>query len=484
MYLLELQKLMRHAGLNQESQLERVYRNMSTEYQVYIKRRNFTCLKELIALAEDFEELREEQNEVSRARDSEVIFGRVAVECARPLIIQKTMRRIANTPKCDKIIHSPVSKSPFRSQQQHQPIAKQTPAETSRIFTSTTAASISTQSVRHRNDAEQHHVSPQDRKLIPENPKIIKQQRVPQEQEPLQVQLKQMQQEQDPMQVPEVQQEQSPKVKEMSAEYCQPRVIQKQEILQVQMKQVTQQQDPRPNSVQKAQRHRDPSPIMVAPDVKQHQATQEQAAQHQDLKHIKKQIPEIPRQPNPKFNEMPAEFGQQLDIHEHVAQQQDSRPSSMEEVQRHRSASPINVPPGPDGKQLLDTPEHAVQEVFNISQEQPPSKTSLIPWKQKDKIIKTNSTKGQIYDEILSLTQSLPLTQLPQQKEKTIRLLKQVGVCYEYHASKNPPSIQSRQQQVKQRSVFQQDDHHTKEQHDFYKIYKSPKQRHRNHAGR
>ncbi|XP_037929252.1 putative uncharacterized protein DDB_G0271606, partial [Teleopsis dalmanni] len=479
---------------------------------------------ELIALAEDFEELREEQNEVSRARDSEVIFGRVAVECARPLIIQKTMRRIANTPKCDKIIHSPVSKSPFRSQQQHQPIAKQTPAETSRIFTSTTAASISTQSVRHRNDAEQHHVSPQDRKLIPENPKIIKQQRVPQEQEPLQVQLKQMQQEQDPssirlqipevqqeqspkvkemstefnnqrvirnqetlpikVQIPEVQQEQSPKVKEMSAEYCQPRVIQKQEILQVQMKQVTQQQDPRPNSVQKAQRYRDPSPIMVAPDVKQHQATQEQAAQHQDLKHIKKQIPEIPRQPNPKFNEMPAEFGQQLDIHEHVAQQQDSRPSSMEEVQRHRSASPINVPPGPDGKQLLDTPEHAVQEVFNISQEQPPSKTSLIPWKQKDKIIKTNSTKGQIYDEILSLTQSLPLTQLPQQKEKTIRLLKQVGVCYEYHASKNPPSIQSRQQQVKQRSVFQQDDHHTKEQHDFYKIYKSPKQRHRNHAGR
>ncbi|XP_037931358.1 glutenin, low molecular weight subunit-like [Teleopsis dalmanni] len=281
MYLLELQKLMRHAGLNQESQLERVYRNMSTEYQIYIKRRNFTCLKELIALAEDFEELRKEQNEVSRARDSEVIFGRVAVECARPLIIQKTMRRIANTPKCDKVNHSPVSKSPFRNQQQHQPIAKQTPAETSRIVTSTTAASIPTQ----------------------KNPKIIKQQQVPQEQETLQVQLKQMQQEQDPssirlqipevqkeqspkvkemstefnnqrvirnqetlpikVQVPEVQQEQSPKVKEMSAEYCQPRVIQKHEILQVQMKQAAQQQDPRPNSVQKAQRHRDPSPIMV-----------------------------------------------------------------------------------------------------------------------------------------------------------------------------------------------------------------------------
>ncbi|XP_037929809.1 mediator of RNA polymerase II transcription subunit 15-like, partial [Teleopsis dalmanni] len=386
MYLLELQKLMRHAGLNQESQLERVYRNMSTEYQIYIKRRNFTCLKELIALTEDFEELREEQNEVSRARDSEVIFGRVAVECARPLIIQKTMRRIANTPKCDKVIHSPVSKSPFRNQQQHQPITKQTPTGTSKIITSTTPASIPTQSMRHRNDAEQHHVSPQDRRLIPENPKISKQQQVPQEQESLPVQLKQMQQVQDPssirLQILEVQPEQSPKVKEMSAEYCQPRVIQKQEILQVEMK---------------------------------------QAAQHQDLKHIKKQIPEIPRQPNPKFNEMPAEFGQQQDKHEHMAQQQDSRPSNIEEVQRHRSSSPINVTPRPDGKQLLDTPEHAVQEVFNISQEQAPSKTSLIPWKQKDKIIKTNSTKGQIYDEILSLTQSLPLTQLPQQKEKTIR---------------------------------------------------------------
>ncbi|XP_037942476.1 rho GTPase-activating protein gacF-like, partial [Teleopsis dalmanni] len=84
---------------------------------------------------------------------------------------------------------------------------------------------------------------------------------------------------------------------------------------------------------------------------------------------FKKQIPEIPRQPNPKFNEMPAEFSQQQDIHEHVAQQQDSRPSSMEEVQRHRSASPINVTPSPDGKQLLVTPEHAVQEDFNCYDE-------------------------------------------------------------------------------------------------------------------
>ena len=57
-YALTMQEMMRHTNLDKSQQLERIYYNMLAEYQLYIKRKDFTSLTELLTLAEDYEIIR------------------------------------------------------------------------------------------------------------------------------------------------------------------------------------------------------------------------------------------------------------------------------------------------------------------------------------------------------------------------------------------------------------------------------------------
>ncbi|XP_037930184.1 probable basic-leucine zipper transcription factor Q [Teleopsis dalmanni] len=133
-YSLEIKYLMRHTGMNQDLQLERIYRNMRTEYQMYIKRRDFSSLTELAILADDFEELGAEQDKVSRGSvRQEVIVGRIEVEYPQTMVLENTVRRIPTTPIQDKLIPSSNSESPIlnqqrSNQQRYQPTAKQVTA--------------------------------------------------------------------------------------------------------------------------------------------------------------------------------------------------------------------------------------------------------------------------------------------------------------------------------------------------------------------
>ena len=54
-FVIVLQDMMRHAGFDEDTQLSRIFRNSRVEYQRYIQRRDFTCLRELVQLAEDLE---------------------------------------------------------------------------------------------------------------------------------------------------------------------------------------------------------------------------------------------------------------------------------------------------------------------------------------------------------------------------------------------------------------------------------------------
>lgn len=71
-YALHMQELMRHAGMNNAQCLERIFRNMATEYQLYIRRHDFSTLGELTRLAEEYEllqvDLRQSKNQVRGER--------------------------------------------------------------------------------------------------------------------------------------------------------------------------------------------------------------------------------------------------------------------------------------------------------------------------------------------------------------------------------------------------------------------------------
>ena len=67
-FVIVLQDMMRHAGFDEDTQLSRIFRNSRTEYQRYIQRRDFTCLRELVQLAEDLEILRQMEEHDDRLR--------------------------------------------------------------------------------------------------------------------------------------------------------------------------------------------------------------------------------------------------------------------------------------------------------------------------------------------------------------------------------------------------------------------------------
>lgn len=56
-YTLHMQNLMRHSDLSEEQKLDRIFRNALTEYQWYIRRRDFLTLSDLLEMAEDMESI-------------------------------------------------------------------------------------------------------------------------------------------------------------------------------------------------------------------------------------------------------------------------------------------------------------------------------------------------------------------------------------------------------------------------------------------
>lgn len=65
-YVIAMQNMMRHANYTRERQLDRIFRNAHVDYQMYIRRKDFTNLDELIKMAEEYEGLRANHPEVSQ----------------------------------------------------------------------------------------------------------------------------------------------------------------------------------------------------------------------------------------------------------------------------------------------------------------------------------------------------------------------------------------------------------------------------------
>lgn len=61
-YVTEIQTLMRWTSLTASEQLERIYKNCRAEYKIYIKRGEFSRLRELIIQAQEYENLRSEES--------------------------------------------------------------------------------------------------------------------------------------------------------------------------------------------------------------------------------------------------------------------------------------------------------------------------------------------------------------------------------------------------------------------------------------
>lgn len=80
-YVLAIQTLMRHAGYSSEQRLERIFRNSHPDYLLYIRRRDFSSLTELLTLAEDYEGIHEghrRTSEVPRREMARHVVGEKA----------------------------------------------------------------------------------------------------------------------------------------------------------------------------------------------------------------------------------------------------------------------------------------------------------------------------------------------------------------------------------------------------------------------
>ncbi|XP_036347166.1 uncharacterized protein LOC118756514 [Rhagoletis pomonella] len=71
-YVIAIQNLMRHAGYSSELRLERIFRNSHPDYLLYIRRRDFTTLSELLTLAEEYECIHEGHRRTTETSRREV----------------------------------------------------------------------------------------------------------------------------------------------------------------------------------------------------------------------------------------------------------------------------------------------------------------------------------------------------------------------------------------------------------------------------
>lgn len=79
-YMLCLQELMRQAGYKNDKSLERLYENLCPEYKMYIKRRDFGNLQELLVLACDFEDLQKEVTKFHTACQTPTLRPRTHIQ--------------------------------------------------------------------------------------------------------------------------------------------------------------------------------------------------------------------------------------------------------------------------------------------------------------------------------------------------------------------------------------------------------------------
>jgi len=56
-YVSEIRTLMRHAGYDQMKELDRIYENCLSTYQMYVKRGDFETLGQLLEFANEFESI-------------------------------------------------------------------------------------------------------------------------------------------------------------------------------------------------------------------------------------------------------------------------------------------------------------------------------------------------------------------------------------------------------------------------------------------
>lgn len=93
-YMVALQDLMRQAGYSEERKLERLYENANPKYKLYIKRRDFRNLRELLELAGDYEDVSKESAVFQPA-------PRIPVTSQRPIPRPRSQPQPANKSSLD-----------------------------------------------------------------------------------------------------------------------------------------------------------------------------------------------------------------------------------------------------------------------------------------------------------------------------------------------------------------------------------------------
>lgn len=98
-YVTSLQSLMRWSHLSSDEQLERIFRNCRSEYKMYIKRREFTKLRDLIIMAKEYESICIEETKSSPRIQTVVVnnknsicyrcgqTGHQRAKCVRPQVL-------------------------------------------------------------------------------------------------------------------------------------------------------------------------------------------------------------------------------------------------------------------------------------------------------------------------------------------------------------------------------------------------------------
>ncbi|XP_037943117.1 uncharacterized protein LOC119675967 [Teleopsis dalmanni] len=506
-YVLEIKYLMRHTGINQDSQLEQIYRNMRTEYQMYIKRRDFSSLTELTILADDFEELRAEQDKMSRRGvQQEVIVGRIEVEYPQTMLLENTVRRVPTMSIQDKLIPSSNSESPILNQQrsnQHrnQPTAKQV---TARIIQDQDIFQNQMYQVSTQQNIQ--HVMP-----VRENLKPFNRNQVTEVQQMLQVQPCEPKQESQNIrpirgnsQVQETQRQVNPKLTKKNPEVFKPaQVTPDQEIFQSQTKQVSVHQ-----TLQRATPFKENLKSFNQNQVKVGKLPNEVQIQtcgpQQDSK---------PIQENPKVSEQ-----QRVNPIQQILQAQTQKVQRQKEpivikaqkykIQRHRDPSP-----GKENSQVANQPRKIsptrnhhitqvkIQDTQGYVEQHQVQDIETQQGQRKVTVIEDHTRRVRLTQETPSPTQSLQQVsinhdsqrkQQPEEekndstrpKDKIDNPLIQVQELS--LGIPKPFSTQKLQKPMNNLDVLQQKDYDLVSIHQdkFFKIFKSPKKRHRNHAGR
>ncbi|XP_037930870.1 uncharacterized protein LOC119665706 [Teleopsis dalmanni] len=503
-YLIEIKYLMRHTDMNQDSQLERIYRNMRTEYQMYIKRRDFSSLTELAILADDFEELRAEQDKVSRGGvRQEVIVGRIEIEYPQTMVLENTMRCVPTTPIQDKLIPSSNSESPIlnqqkSNQQRNQPTAKQVTAriiQDQDIFQNQMYQVSTQQNIQHVMPLREN-LKPFNRNQVTEvqqmNPEAFKPAQVTPDQETFQSQTKQVS-------VHQTLQRATPF---------------KENLKSFNQNQVKVGKLPNEVQIQTCGPQQDSKPIQENPKI----FRQQRVTSNHEMLPV--EIQELQSQLKPRFIKENPEVSEQQRVNpiQQILQAQTQKVQRQKEpivikaqkykIQRHRDPTP-----GKENSQVANQPRKIsptrnhhitqveIQDIQGCVEQQQVQDIETQQGQRKVTVIEDHTRRVRLTQETPSPTQSLQQVSIKHDsqrkqesqegkddstrpKDKIDNPLIQVQELS--LGIPKPFSTQKLQKPMNNLDVLQQKDYDVVSIHQdkFFKIFKSPKKRHRNHAGR